>query len=228
MKKIVYMIFVLFLLTGCSVEYNLELKDDTFYEEISFNIPNVSDNISDYNYLKEQDFYAVFSKNGMKEYKKETEIKDNVGIANLSFSYIGKNYDDAVVFDQCFDVHNVLLDDNKYYISTNGQFKCMTVDYIEADKVVINFKTEYDVIDHNADDVNDNIYSWEFNDSNFNNKQIKLVVDKTSHEISEKEVNVADRNDTLLLIGGIIGGILLLALVVAIVIKIFGKANNRV
>lgn len=225
-KSIILVICSVFLLTGCSVEYNLNLEDNTFKETMKIGSFN-SNGIEGFEFLEPIAYNDKYDSMGYYE----TVYKN--GYMDLSYDYSFSEFRLSSVINECFDVAGVTKDvtegEEKIQILTSGGFKCLNYGDNVADRVTINFKTNHKVIEHNADKENAGVYTWVFDSSNYQNKNIRMIVDNSSDDMSD-DINtaVADRNDTLLLIGGIIGGILLLALVVAIVIKIFGKANNRV
>ncbi len=181
-KKIICLLSILSL-TGCSVEYNINVKDDKIYENINIYIDkNDSENVKSLNYYYENGVIAFTE--GFEDYTYDLNKidNDNFGL-NMNFEY-GNNIAFAVssFFTNCYQKSNISSDDNKIYI-TASDFRCYSYNYEEVNSAIINLTTNHNVINHNADKVSNGTYIWyPLN----NNKGISLILEKNS----EKEGNI--------------------------------------
>ena len=183
--KIVLLIVILLSLTGCSFEYNMKIDTNTISEENIVYIPN-----TDKNDIK-QEVEKLVSRytgptNSLGMYK-QSVIEDN---NNFGMSY-KKNYDtlndynNSLSFSICYDNYKLIKEKDKIVISTSKRFNCFNK-YSELDDVTINIDSSLEVESSNADEVNGNIYTWNINKSNADNKPINIVL-KPNTEQKEKE-----------------------------------------
>ena len=192
MKKIHLLFLALFLLSGCSVEYNLEFYDNTLNEQIIMS-PLSPSAKADVQFLTP---YAIDNYEYQEEYN--VDITDTTLILNYQYS---KNlYNMANSLKECYTLSNFSYDDEYYYLLTSGEFKCLTHAGHAADEVKINFKTNYTVISANADYVDD---------SNYQNKPIEIKLEKKNY--TQKDDSDDNGNP---LIFWLIVGILAIALII--------------
>lgn len=198
MKKIFLIIVSLFTLTGCSVEYNLEFNNEQLKENIKIGKFN-SKNINDFEYLEPQ---SIVDKELTSYY--DFNYKNNE--LNLSYKYFSiDDFRKSNVIYSCFDLAGFTTDDNYYYILTSGEFKCLSYNNYTANKVTINFTTNYKVISENSDYYNKNTYTWIFDKNNKSNKTIEIKLDKNElAEIKlttkEKILKIIEENSIFLII----------------------------
>ncbi|MGM9876067.1 MAG: hypothetical protein ACI310_02430 [Bacilli bacterium] len=175
MKKIFFVIS-LFLLSGCTINYNLEIDENQIKENISGEVSKEE------TIIKEEDtglnIYYVMLYNDQKAlldgddlYKKDINEENNNIKYNYSYTY-QNNYDKSRLINTCFKDPIIKETDDLYYIKLEGRFFCMY-----SDKVTINVTSNYAVVDNNAQKVEDNTYTWVIDDSN--NVNIYLTVSKT-------------------------------------------------
>ena len=182
-KKIVIISLILFLITGCNVEYNLDLTDDNFTENVNIYLDSSSSEES-LNYYLENDINAFFDGDATYVYKKE-KIENPLGM-NLKFGYGDiASYSVSSFLKQCFNKTNISSDEEYIYISAD-EFLCQSYDYEELNSAVINFTTNHTVINHNANIVRDGVYTWNLN-SNFSKVSLKLKKVKETENIQNQE-----------------------------------------
>lgn len=181
MKKILFIIPLILLISGCSSTYNLEIGNDSFKEDIDIKIdkteiPSESlyeeietdDQITPF---LEENHYAFFSKKD-KYYNKKVIYYDDYIDVNLSYNYSSSQFKDANSLNSCFE--NFIFDDGEsYYIHVYGNFYCLY-----ADEFIVNIKTNNKVIRSNATSVEGNIYTWIINNDNKYDVDIELEVSK--------------------------------------------------
>ena len=163
--KIVVVFVVLLLLTGCTINYDLTINENSIDEKISGSV-----NKSEYQ-LNDEDtspnlFYTLINSDvpalvvGDDLYKKYiSELEDKLNY-NYSYTY-NNNFDKSRIINSCFENHIISETDKYYYIELSGKFYCLY-----SDKININVTSNYEVIDNNADKINGNKYVWTIDNSN--------------------------------------------------------------
>lgn len=163
--KIVVVFVVLLLLTGCTINYDLTINENSIDEKISGSV-----NKSEYQ-LNDEDtspnlFYTLINGDvpalvvGDDLYKKDiSELEDKLNY-NYSYTY-NNNFDKSRIINSCFENHIISETDKYYHIELSGKFYCLY-----SDKININVTSNYEVIDNNADKINGNKYVWTIDNSN--------------------------------------------------------------
>lgn len=201
------LLFLLLLLTGCTVNYNLDV-DTNFTENIiiNSNIPTkeIPLYIDDYNIT-----YEATEK--LDNYKYYSLIK-NGNITNYSATFKSSEFSKVtscgLLFDKCEFIN---VGGGKSVISTTtgtGVF----YDYPEIDVININLNINGDVITSNADSVNNNVYTWRITPENASEKKIYVEFTgkfKGSNDVktsgkSEKEKNKENLIYLSILLGALI------------------------
>ena len=215
MKKVILFV-CLILLTGCSVEYNLEFDDLEFKENVVLNVEKTSDNSMLIENLKTIEPYAIIDKNSDSKYDKKINNFGNKFTASFSYKYLIDDYKRSKLFSSCYDTYGIFTDEDYIYISTEGAFNCMEYDYVPVDEVIIKFKTKYVVVDSNADEINDDTFIWTINSDNANDKPISIIMDR-----NKKVDNINTNNDHIFL------GICVIIVVVIVLFLVFRIMSKR-
>ena len=184
MRKICLLVCLLFFLCGCSIDYNLEFIDASFIEKINIGPVN-SKAEEEMSYMS---FFAI--KNN--KYDKLYNLNYSNDYLKLKYKYSVSDFELARTFNECYELSNISYDDNYYYIYTSNEFKCMSYLRYSANEVKINFKTNHEVVEVNADYIDGDTYTWVINENNSNNKPIKLKMVK--EVVSDKLDNNEDKN----------------------------------
>jgi hypothetical protein len=213
MKKIIILILTIFLLSGCSVEYNLEINNDNIRENIEIGKFDASE-IEDFEYLTP---YAILNDESQKFYVFDYSNK----ILNLSYDYNIQNYEMSEAFNQCYDMSNFSYDEKYYYILTSNEFKCLSYMGYTTDEVKINIKSRYKVVESNADYVDNGVYTWIINEGNKDNKPINITIDY--NETIYKGNKLSSFSVMLL----VIVSLLIVGMIVGIIF-LCGKKNNKI
>lgn len=212
MKKI-FVFILLILLTGCTCEYEIELKKDEISEKTIFNIND--DEIYDFvegtssgdnpKYIIDSDFYPLVNNKNIK-YDKSVEQNDNYKIVTLKYVF---SYDDyknlSYVMKNCFENISFVETDNGYKIHLTGAFYCMY-----DDEITINIK-DNNISKANGLKNNDK-YTWVIDSSNYNNVDIQI---ETSYENNIRQY--------IFIAIAIIFGIGLLLFIIYVVGNIMGR-----
>ena len=174
LKKIL-ILFILLLLCGCDVKYNIEFKDDKVYENFSILLNNNTESNS-IKYFNTNDLYVSITPDMIK-YKKDVLKENNNTKFNYSYVYDIDSYNNSMALSSCFKGYNVLKEKNYYLVTTSEGLKCMTSDYSTIiDNLDIVIETNHKLIDTNADEVSNNKYIWHVNKKNYQTKSIMLKV----------------------------------------------------
>ena len=227
MKKII-LIVLLLLLTGCKVEYKINLnnnfdieeninilstteEDKNKIEEFSLNIPidqkvddygafeNKVSTIEYYNYLKNKDMIIFKNKYNNNKYDKYIDST----LANLAYEYVSINK---------VDEKNLILSTSKEFLLFNN--------YNNLEEVKITITTNYKVLSNNADIINNHDYTWVITKDNAYGKGIFLKVDTSKEDLTFLEKLM--RGDYLNIFT-----LSLLIAIIALIIYLLVKRRNK-
>lgn len=158
MKKIL-MILSILLLTGCTINYDLEINSNSINESITGSISkNEFDDITDESgdhhiYHLLYDKQASLS-NNTSFYNQD--INDNDGVIDFSYKYTyNSNFKQSNILNRCFENKVFEETDDLYIIHLYGNFYCQYTDEIE-----VNVRTNLAVLENNADKIDKNNYKW--------------------------------------------------------------------
>ena len=201
-KKCFILTALLMLLTGCTINYNLTIDNNSVSESISGSVDKNEYELEDgdtglnlfYTLIK-KDVPALVSGDSL--YNKDiTETDDGI---NYNYTYTYKNnIDKARVINECFENHYIDETDEYYNIKLSGGFYCLY-----SNKIDINVISNYEVLYNNAKKVNGNKYTWTIDNSN--NVDIMLTVSKT---VKYEEPTKAKTFSTFQIIGFVVFAIL--------------------
>lgn len=189
-KKCIVLL-LLFLISGCDVNYNITVSNDSVMESSNFyfDVSDINSNeyydgkhntsnlpkFIDSNYR--QDYFAyIYSFNDLSKYSKSIS-SDNNGF-NLKFNYDLEKFGGSNIFNAC-KKSNYTVDDKNIVIDVSDVSNCFYNDsYGSLNSIKINIKTDLKVLKNNADSVNKNIYTWNINRDNYRNKKIYIKIKK--------------------------------------------------
>ena len=226
-NKLIILIVLLFMVTGCTAQYDLEIDDSTITETTTVKVPKTA-------MTKEE--ATVYSKQEIpitQDPKQKTfynsSINENQNFYYLSFKYPHnfETFTNSYFVKQCYK--EVTLTDNSKQIelSTSDLFMCINLqDGFHVDSAQINITTKLKVIDNNADEINDNTYTCNINENNYLNKPIKITIQKEKNLKNIAENIKVNRASTELFI--IYGGIsfILICIILLVIFKL--KKNNKI
>lgn len=182
-KRLLIIAFVI-LLTGCSGTYNLKFNDDlSIKEELNVEIPSSEEN--------RQKTIDLFKNNNISN-KKYKIVSSNSKI-KIKYSEDYTSIEDYIINSNIYHLlfDNIDYDKNDKYIevdakgvldlSNNSIYK---VNNYDVSLFQINLESSHKILSNNADQKEDNIYSWTLN-SNTKEKEInfKISTDYTKNRI---------------------------------------------
>ena len=219
--KKIFLVALLFFITGCSAEYTLTVNDDQTIDESIVVLK--SNNLwgSNNEEINEQiDWTLVFAKDETEPayfYNQEKVLGNNNSGVKYSYKFNKDNFiSDSDIIKNCFDSYEFYLDDEWLNISASG-FKCSSAlgnNYNLSINIIANGK----VISGNYDKNNKNKYTWIISEDK--DVSVNLIIDLTK---SKTMLELYDENKySNLIIISI--GLLLCAIMLVAYIK--NKKNN--
>lgn len=234
MKKIIIIMFA-FLLSGCSVNYELTLSEDLSITE-EFSILN---DASYYSMIGEVDkVYKTVIDSAMKDtnYINYNYIEEN----NLYGVHVDKKYASLEDYKKYTSIYKRLYDDieistieNITQIKSVGEYKLaheiLNTD-VDIDELIlrdysINMKVPFKVIMHNADrvDKQNNIYYWDMTKDTTSDKSMEIEFDTSKKFVSLTTI-ISKIDYTFVIIIAII----LVVLITYTTIKKKNEENNKI
>lgn len=207
MKKITVLFILVFLITGCSGKYELEIKNEKVNEKTSAMYNKIDVGNSDpYEYTKE--FSLKYDDNGdflRHDNKKVIKENDLVGIQLINnYASIDDFRNYSRVINYCYLATNITNIENYITLKTSNEFTCFNT-VKELDEITVVIKTNHKLKETNADKKTGTTYYWYINRDNYKEKPILLVLH------SKKKVWYYGVFKKLILIISVIGGTLLLS-----------------
>jgi len=232
MKKIIMLIGLLFLLTGCSVNYEIDLDANFKNEEIKVIVSSEDDPryIVSLNEWPKLAFYDEITSSetptkvtGVEYYN--SRLNGNVVLFDYTFN--NSDFSRSKAIRTCYS--NFVYEQNitSIEISTSNVNRCFS-EYSALTSIKVILKTSHKVISHNADNVNNTSYEWNINRDNYTNKPINLIaeIELPSQEepnttpIIEKESDPVNVKLILVILGGF-------AIVLVILVWIANKKREN-
>ena len=231
--KILILIIIMFLISGCTAEVNIEIDRNkisestniTAYENVvypkevlrtSFRnyIPIYADDVI-VDTLPDQAYPDIIYYQ-----KKETDL-GNGYLFNYSYSFNIDEYKEARTIKDSFKSYNVSFNNREetLRLSTDNEGIIYFNDYSQLEEVRINIKTDYLVKEHNADRIDDDTYTWIFTKDS--KKSINMLIDMS--DAATTNVLRLDRNEEIIILS-VIGIIFIICLF--LIFK--NKKNNKI
>ena len=220
--KVFVLICCLFLLSGCSAEYNLTINNSTMEEDINaiFDKATESELASRMEKIRRSSFYNYDTREN--EYYDFTKREDDSSIIlNYNYQYTGNNLYKSEAASSCYYKRIVNVTDKYITIDTDKQVTCLYKDgNREIDDITVNIRTDLTVLENNADEVNNGVYTWYINDKNYSNKPISIKIEK--QEAGEP----FDIESISVLIVVIV--FLILCIIIYLIMRVKHNKNNKI
>ena len=196
-KKILFVLFITFLLSGCTAEYNISIIDDQVIEDINIYTSDTEEKEMLKNYKKEK--ILSFSVEDKNYYYDKEFLSNNKGL-NLRFRYLDyPAYSLSSFFNYCYDKSSIVSDDKYIYIIATG-FTCTSYNWLEVKQAKVNFTTNHKILTENSDIQKNNVYTWDLKDYN---SDISIILEKNENtKVVNKKTN---KRFWIILIVSIIG-----------------------
>lgn len=177
MKKIILLIALIFIVTGCTntITYEFTNKGITSTIEMEFTKQEFEDYYSSTGGHSNQHFNAeesiddliekghtdlgvmALEKNSNFEYYNSIEYKKENGVYKYIYDYdfTYDNFKDNYYLNDCFEFFSTSEDDNYYHYRISGNFTCDNLDSFE-----IKVKADNRTINSNSEEIEDDIHTW--------------------------------------------------------------------
>ena len=239
-KKVILLILSFVFLTGCEAVYNLDVGDNIIKDELIINNYDKSTWVTDYFDYKDavnkayENLALPIDKDtpgfteipkglpGYEYYKKELINTDNNYGLKLYYTFDDKKYLRSSLYP--FFTNSTLTINSYSFVFDSGTDSTYDLFKFQKnlDKLTINVKTNYKVVNNNADSVNNNIYTWVLTRDNYKSKNIHIEIDKSVKLVNKEDSDRSDLITNIILIGV---GIVLFASIIVTIIKV--KKSNK-
>lgn len=221
MKKILILLCLILMITGCNVEYNVTINNDKIDENItvytdSLNFTSESDGNS--NNINNIDYYAYNSSDNKYKYNKTIKKSNNLYEINLTYTHTPNEFVNSTSLNY-FKYHSFINDEKYYYIKLQDGLKNGYKDKISK-TVLVKINTDNKVVQNNADKIEGNTYIWEITKENADKKEILFQVMK-----NEKNDGFVYKTNGNVLIMGSIAIFIVIVLIIVIYLG-FNKLFN--
>ena len=233
-KYFILLIIILLVTTGCRCEYNLNIKDNSFTEEVILNAENNNEQSSLNNKWQipvDKDEYNIGTDPGANNEVSSNLYDYNLNGNKLAFNHTFNlnNFKNSAAVSNCYDKLTATSYGNSIIISTTNNAICFDK-YPTLSSVVINITVDRNVTSHNADKVSGNTYTWNVDRSNYNKKGINLVLENNTGSNSQNNIpnnnsNNQQTNNNRDYTMYIFAGILLVVFMIGYLI--FNKMKNK-
>lgn len=162
MKKIIILLALSIILTGCSMDYTLDFDDEDIKEKIViefdeeiYEMVKDADNDGFYNEkdLVEQEIPALNNYKG--HYQKNVENINEKIIVTLNYIYSYKNFANSYLINKCFENTTFVNEEDSYSFSLSGNFACF-----DGEIVTLKVSSKNKVLSNNADYYKNGYYVW--------------------------------------------------------------------
>ena len=169
MKNKIIILLSLLLLTGCTVNYNLEINKDTLNETITGTVTK-EESSQESNATGLSTVYSIINEEEL--YQKDLKESGNNINYTFKYNYNIEDFVNSTIINTCFENKEIEEIDNYYSIKLSGNFYCLY-----SKKINIAVTSNLKVASNNADKIKDNTYIWTIDK---NTTDIELVVDKNT------------------------------------------------
>lgn len=174
-NNIICLFLVIFLLTGCTIKYNLNINKDGIKE-----IAKISAPLGGLSYFEAENqldniIISNISEDGSisNKYKIDKIINTNEYGLELTLN----DYRESSFMNGCYSNVNISNDGKNYILQSEGNFNCFNIWDQDYD-VEINISVDGKVIESNADSHNGSTYTWKLYDDQSKDIYIKYSLDK--------------------------------------------------
>lgn len=182
------LIFCIFFLTGCSVDYRLDVdKELNFNELVQLNSSNENErqNIEDYQHFlpidSQLDESAVYERKYEDiEYYESRKLNDN---KTLQFRYVYDVdvFNNGKIVNTCYQYVTAMNSDDRLILSTSKEFLCFDKFEVLED-VTVTITSRYKLVNTNADSSDNYTYVWNITKDNYRDRSIYLELDLTDRK----------------------------------------------
>lgn len=230
-KKILILILLIFMISGCSVEVNVDISDNKIKESNDITIYQNAIYTKDILRTSFRNYIPIYASDLIVDtvpdqpfsdvlyYNKNTTDLGNGYRFNYSYDFDIDKYGDARTIKDGFRDYSYSYRNDIISLLTDNEGLIYFDEYPLLEEVTINIKTDYLVEENNADKVNGNTYTWVFNKES--KKSIKIVVDTSKS--GARVLGIVDTSTVITL-----GVVILIILIILVLLLIRNRKNNKI
>ena len=236
MKKFKILIIVLltYLLTGCTANYTLTISGNSIEEKTTIYMNNdeytkfSSNNDNQYINMYIDDEYNTAEEGTQLPLPKVTyydfKKNDTLNTATYTGNFKFGDYKRSSIHTLGFKTAKIQKTDNKISINTSTGF---TFPYDEITEVTINIVSSYNVSYSNADLVSGDTLTWKINRTNAKNKYISVSYQTNTSTTTDNNINKEAKKTNIKLILMIGASVILIGFTIfLILLHKYRKTNN--
>lgn len=179
--KYVFVILLMFIMSGCSIDYTLFISDRGFDETINVNVIDSLENTE----IAEKDYNPLHHSDSIIYDKKVKKGNESIDI-KLHYNYSLEEFSNANSFNQAFYNKNIEISDRIIDIQLS-ELEGLNV----STDFDIKIKTNNKVLSNNADVVKGNTYIWHVDDKNKENVNVKIKIKRgTLNKKNNGSINI--------------------------------------
>ena len=228
MKKI-FLLSLILILSGCSVEYNLDIdKDINLIENIKINASTAEEiaEIEDYNGY--QPINGDYDDPLVYEEKQEDIEYYNIEKENNSikfnYTFDQETYLNSTFTNTAYEFISVTEVGDELVLSTSKEFLLFNY-YDNLDEVKVTINSKYKLITSNADEEKRHSYTWIINKENAYGKNIYLKLDTSVEDLTFLERLKNGEYTNIFTISILIA---LIGIIIYLLIKRKGDTRNKI
>lgn len=229
-KKIIIILIFVFLLTGCSVEYNLDINPDGTVNEkvVAKEITNRMKSKTGINEKQSVKYlYQMFKRKGLNSFLSQKK-EDEYTVATVTGSHKSvkaycKNFTSDIVPEATYTEKDGIV---TLTLKQEDVLSSSSSTGYVYDNITVNITVPYKVVDNNADAVKRSVYTWHI-DKDKKVKTIKISYNK-NELINMKTFSFGKFKFSVRYEFLTIGSIIFIVAVIALFVYINNKKNNRI
>lgn len=212
-KKNLILILLFIICCGCNARYELELNDKQISEKLNVSYPRTNESDAELEQIYTNYLYAI-NRDSFYEFNNKS-TNDTINL-QFNYDYKNNNLKTSNLIKSCVEYFDFFEEDNKFYLTANGAFKCSFYEYVKLNSLDISITTNHNVIENNANEVKNGEYIWHIDLKNLENIEIKFITDNKESKQWKKEKNKIKYKEILIGLGSAAGIIILVTLFIAI------------
>lgn len=201
MGKKIMLLMILFLVTGCSANYNIEIYNNTIKEDMEYfdSIPSNWDSEVQfgltYRELVTESVnypYPIWNNTVVDEndtvklegveYYQNSLISDSYQLGQkLSYNkFTLENFQDSSIVKQCYKYFNIIEEGENIILSTSQNNMCFEL-YPNLDAITVKLKTNHKVVSSNASNHRKYYYTWNLRRETKDDSAITITLRKNEY-----------------------------------------------
>ncbi len=197
MKKIILLFISLFILSGCSATYDLEIYNEKYKENVTINsLTDDATGMKDWNIPVNADeesidlLLTISKVTGITYYDNDSVFEDNYYKYNYSHEFGMTDYYKSYFAVNSYDFFAVYYDDTdesgkKDLVTISTSLKNLLFEkYTDLESITVNIKTNHKVYSSNADSKDGYTYTWNITKDNYEKKPVQIRIYKDKYVLN--------------------------------------------